>query len=470
MIKKQLAKITFILSAIVMSVPGYSQSIDTTKFYVLTNVAVGEGKAVTGMVSATIGNAAMLRGAIEHPMQQWIIELTQYGTCRLYCREHGRGYALEVVNEGSNSNKVSLGRTHEYASQLWRLFKERDGNYRISSLWQGTEKSLDYVKDGENAFKLVLTETSSDKKSQSWRLVGIPKPKPAPPTQVEPTIAVSAQPLLDTAGVYKLTCQFRGNDFAMEAVMTEGNIKPMLRANASSSAQQWKFKLYPNGVYRLVNRDYSDKSLDVINDGKLNYNLTLAATGNYSGQYWKLLKNDDGSFRLTSIWQPTKSLDVMNAGNKDELIINTSGKYSGQLWSIVKEEPVVKVQPAPKVEETPQTPIHDKLMPEEELLPGANITSPNGKYSLILQEDGNLVFYLSKKYVLWASGVLDNQISRCVMQPGGNIVVYNANNLVMWALNTHGHEGAYLVAHDHGDLVLYSKEGSMIWHTDSSEK
>jgi hypothetical protein len=150
------------------SVAGYSQSIDTTKFYVITNMVLGEKQAMTGMVDATLGNEVMLRSAVNHPMQQWIVERRKIGF-RLYCREHGKRYALEVVNEGSNSTKVSLGQTIEGASgQVWRINRNPDGSYRLVSLWQN--KAIDYVKSGYQANTLTLTEINSSVKTQTWRI------------------------------------------------------------------------------------------------------------------------------------------------------------------------------------------------------------------------------------------------------------------------------------------------------------
>lgn len=278
--------------------------------------------------------------------------------------------------------------------------------------------------------------------------------------------------LIDVTMEYRLTNQFTGVNMAMEAIARpDGSIKPMLRPVSNNTAQLWQFKREANGYYRLINKNHPTKSLDVINDGKLNYNLWLAPSGNYSGQYWNITKNVDGSFRLTSIWQSAKSLDVLNAGKKDELIINASGQYSGQYWDL---SPAVQtlIAPAPPPSTAPSLSINlnNQLVPGQELLPGNSVNSANGKYMLIQQEDGNLVVYVNKNVPIWASNTWGRRVKRCIMQKDGNLVIYDNFNQPIWASNTHGNENSKLIMTDHGDLILQSQDGRMLWHTDSGEK
>lgn len=458
-----------------------AQSIDTAKYYTLSNAMLGEDKVVTGMVDANLGNSVMLRPAVKHPMQLWVIVSTKYGY-NLRNVEHGADFSLEVVNEGSDSKWVSLGPTTKNASgQFWRISRNPDNTYRITSLWQGTEKALDFVKEGENANKLVLLPTESGLKSQSWKLVGIPKPKPAESQSKNPEPTVSGQLLIDTAAVFKLTNQFRGKDMAMEAVRgKDGMAKPALRAASNSKAQLWKFKDNKDGFYRVVNHQYPEMHLDIVNDGKLNYNLCLSPAGNYSGQFWKAERNNDGSYRFTSMWQSAKSLDVLNTGNKDELIINASGRYSGQFWVLTKVEggdllpspPPAAVDPSGSATEARPvvTNANNQLKSGQELFPGNEIVSANGTFSLTQQEDGNLVVYRQQHQAVWATGTNGKQVERCVMQTDGNLVLYGPDDSPKWASNTQGNEGAYLVLNDNGTLTIVNSKGAIIWQSHAARK
>jgi hypothetical protein len=62
---------------------------------------------------------------------------------------------------------------------------------------------------------------------------------------------------------------------------------------------------------------------------------------------------------------------------------------------------------------------------------GQSITSTNGEFALILQNDGNLVLYATGGSVswvaLWNTGTAGKQVWRAVMQNDGNFVLYAAN-------------------------------------------
>ncbi len=471
--KNTVSMLMTVLFCVTISLISHSQSIDTTKFYILTNAVLGEKQAMTGVANATLGNSVRLRTTSDHPMQQWMIEPAPYGGYILYCREYGRNYALEVVNEGSNSKKISLGAAIKNSSgQVWKVNRNPDGSYRLVSLWQ--DKALDYVKTGEQANQLTLTEIESSVKSQTWRLVAIPKPKPAQPAVVYAAPVDTGIPEMDTSAVYKLTCQFRGNGFAIEAVNDEnGNIKPMLREASSDPAQQWKFKFYntDGGIYRLVNSAFTERSLDIVNDGKQNANLTLAASGNYSGQYWRVIKNVDGSYWFISYWQRGNAIDVVNAGNKDELIVAKSGRFTGQLWNLTKDYPKVNsvplsppLQPVEPTTSVAAPAVNNQLVTDQELRPSNFISSANGRYKLIQQEDGNLVIYEGDRPT-WATGTNGRKTQRCVMQKDGNLVLYDIFKDAVWASNTHGNENAYVVLNDEGVLEIFNTDNQVIWRS-----
>ena len=44
----------------------------------------------------------------------------------------------------------------------------------------------------------------------------------------------------------------------------------------------------------------------------------------------------------------------------------------------------------------------DRLSPDEAMGPGHSITSPDGRATLVMQNDGNLVIYSASDAVLWS--------------------------------------------------------------------
>ena len=99
------------------------------------------------------------------------------------------------------------------------------------------------------------------------------------------------------------------------------------------------------------------------------------------------------------------------------------------------------------------------------LFAGDALVSPNGRYSLDYQVDGNLVVYEDRRRALWSSVTAGTSAGRAVMQGDGNLVVYDAGSRVVFASGTGGHPGAQLVMQDDGNLVIYAVNGAPIWAT-----
>jgi hypothetical protein len=86
----------------------------------------------------------------------------------------------------------------------------------------------------------------------------------------------------------------------------------------------------------------------------------------------------------------------------------------------------------------------DTLSANQGLNPDESIKSSSGQYELVMQHDGNLVFYDH-----WQNG---------------------APSRVEWASNTVGNNGAYLRAQGDGNLVLYASNGRVLWATNTAGK
>lgn len=103
----------------------------------------------------------------------------------------------------------------------------------------------------------------------------------------------------------------------------------------------------------------------------------------------------------------------------------------------------------------------------QSLTTNTSLTSPNGKYTLYMQSDGNLVLYDvsgSGWMPRWATYAFGSNL-RAVMQHDGNFVVYDAANTPKWSSGTAGFSGgsAYLQLQDDGNLVIY-RDGLPVWN------
>jgi hypothetical protein len=110
----------------------------------------------------------------------------------------------------------------------------------------------------------------------------------------------------------------------------------------------------------------------------------------------------------------------------------------------------------------------DRLSSEESLVPNESLRSANGQFSLLLQQDGNLVLYEQETQPVWATGTDGQEIARATMQQDGNLVLYTASGQAAWASETDGNEGAYLVVQDDRNVVIYSAADDPLWATNTS--
>ena len=105
----------------------------------------------------------------------------------------------------------------------------------------------------------------------------------------------------------------------------------------------------------------------------------------------------------------------------------------------------------------------NKLMPGKKLNRKDSLTSDNGEYLFIFQDDGNLVLYKGSD-VLWSTNTQDSNVKECVMQEDGNFVLYDySSNKAAWNSGTCGKNGAYLMVRDDGKVVIYHT--SPVWDT-----
>ncbi len=97
------------------------------------------------------------------------------------------------------------------------------------------------------------------------------------------------------------------------------------------------------------------------------------------------------------------------------------------------------------------------------------VYSPNRKYTLTFQKDGNLVIYNAVGSATWSSGTWGNTSAVLVLQPDGNLVIYKDNTFAtaLWSSVTFGIKNVdmFLTIDDNGIAVLYNKDSTYkpIW-------
>ncbi len=108
----------------------------------------------------------------------------------------------------------------------------------------------------------------------------------------------------------------------------------------------------------------------------------------------------------------------------------------------------------------------DQMQPGQVLNPGQGITSADGRFNFVYQNDGNLVLYRSGA-PLWASSTNGRGVGVCIMQTDGNLVLYTPGGHALWASGTSGSPGSHLIAQNDGNVVIYRPDGHAIWATNT---
>ncbi|CAF0829023.1 unnamed protein product [Adineta steineri] len=161
----------------------------------------------------------------------------------------------EKHHEETNDN---VANNDEIESTKIRL--DENSYYRLTTQWQGDNKSLDILNDGKNNNKVQLAQTGNYS-GQHWKMK------------------------LIQDDYYRLTTQWQGDEKSLSIV----NNEIILDKTSNDNAQYWKITLLKNNYYRFTCKQQGyEKSLDIINDGQNNNKVTLAKSGCYSGQYWNI--------------------------------------------------------------------------------------------------------------------------------------------------------------------------------------
>ncbi|HSX29692.1 MAG TPA: hypothetical protein VLE73_03985 [Candidatus Saccharimonadales bacterium] len=106
--------------------------------------------------------------------------------------------------------------------------------------------------------------------------------------------------------------------------------------------------------------------------------------------------------------------------------------------------------------------VNSRLNGGEILKANQFIQSPDRRYRMVMQGDGNLVVY-GPSGATWASNHTNRQSgSTLEMQGDGNLVVYGPGHIALWAS---GRFGSYpsLVGQNDGNFVVYGANNAKIW-------
>lgn len=96
---------------------------------------------------------------------------------------------------------------------------------------------------------------------------------------------------------------------------------------------------------------------------------------------------------------------------------------------------------------------------------GGTRSSPDGRFLLAMQADGNLVLYQGTT-PLWATGTSGSSYY-AQLQADGNFVVYTASDVPVWASGSSGNPGSYLSIQNDGNMNILNQTGQAVWSSNT---
>lgn len=97
---------------------------------------------------------------------------------------------------------------------------------------------------------------------------------------------------------------------------------------------------------------------------------------------------------------------------------------------------------------------------------GSSVASPDGRFHLTMQTDGNLVHY-GPTGALWGSNTVGSGASVASFQPDGNLVLYRSDGVPVWSTGTSAYLCANMSIQNDGNVVIVNMEGVPVWATNT---
>jgi len=95
------------------------------------------------------------------------------------------------------------------------------------------------------------------------------------------------------------------------------------------------------------------------------------------------------------------------------------------------------------------------FQPGDGLLPNQAIHSCDGRFTLILQGDGNLVLYKEPGVPLWAANTVNQDSAQLELTPSGDFIVYGKLGEQLWRSGNADQTAAQAFLQGDGNLVIY---------------
>jgi hypothetical protein len=214
----------------------------------------------------------------------------------------------------------------------------------------------------------------------------------------------------------------------------------------------------PNGRYRLLMQHDGNLVLYRVRRGQPARSRALWSTQSGGNPGASALMQGDGNFVVYS-----KSRDPLYATGTTAL----AGESRRSSVVVRDDGSVVVVRRAAHVALWSSSDDRSVLATGQLLRAGQSRQSPNRRYLLTMQTDGNLVLYDAARRPLWSSQTHGNAGAFATMQNDANFVVYTASRAPIYSSASQGDERSRLVVQDDGNVVVYAASNEPRWSSAS---
>jgi lysophospholipase L1-like esterase len=105
--------------------------------------------------------------------------------------------------------------------------------------------------------------------------------------------------------------------------------------------------------------------------------------------------------------------------------------------------------------------------PGNGLKPGQTLLSCDGRFTLNMQFDGNLVLYKGQDTVLWSSGTVNRDSAQLELTPAGDFILYSKLGEQLWRSGDAKQNSAEAFLQNDGNLVIYAAD-QPVWASDTA--
>lgn len=106
------------------------------------------------------------------------------------------------------------------------------------------------------------------------------------------------------------------------------------------------------------------------------------------------------------------------------------------------------------------------LFKSQIIYPDQQLETPDRRYRLFLQKDGNAVLYNAQNRAVWATGTDGRGVAYLTLQPNGNLVMRDDRGVAVWHAGINNKGGNRFAIRDDGNLMVHNTNNNrVIWQS-----